>query len=161
MIEHLTLGLSRRFVFWPSLLCALLLGPLHVEARSPQPELAAGFPAVAARFDEEHRQLFTFTLDVPHEFVNLRAVVTADPPRVEAQRVPAANGSAAKPYATQPVRIDGQDLTAAVYDRAALCAGHRVAGPAIVTQMDTTTLVLPGHAADVDTFGNLLIRPET
>jgi len=26
--------------------------------------------------------------------------------------------------------------------------------------MDTTTLVLPAHVAEVDAFGNLLIRPE-
>ena len=43
MNQHLLSGLPRRFVFWPSLLCALLLlGPLHAGARSPQPELAAG-----------------------------------------------------------------------------------------------------------------------
>ena len=37
-------------------------------------ELVDGYAAVAARFDAQHRQLFTFTLDdVPHEFVNLRA----------------------------------------------------------------------------------------
>ena len=134
-----------------------LLLPIAVR----EAELTAGFQGIAARFDEEHRQLFTFTLEVPHEFVNLRAIVTADPPRVEAQRVPPAHGTVATPYASQPVRIDGQDLVAAVFDRASLRAGHRVPGPAIVTQMDTTTLVLPGHAADVDAYGNLLIRPET
>jgi phosphatidylserine/phosphatidylglycerophosphate/cardiolipin synthase-like enzyme len=43
MNQHLTSGLPRLFVFWPSLLCALLLlGPQHAQARSPQPELAAG-----------------------------------------------------------------------------------------------------------------------
>ncbi len=42
----------------------------------------------------------------------------------------------------------------------ALRAGHRVPGPAIVTQMDTTTLILPGHAGEVDAYGNILIRPE-
>ena len=43
MNQHLLSGLPRRFVFWPSLLCALLLlSPLRAQARSPQPELAAG-----------------------------------------------------------------------------------------------------------------------
>jgi len=40
-----------------------------------------------------------------------------------------------------------------------LRAGDRIAGPAIVTEMDSTTLVLPGHAGEVDSVGNLLIRP--
>ena len=34
-----------------------------------------------------------------------------------------------------------------------------IAGPAIVTEMDSTTLVLPGHAATVHPSGSLLIRP--
>ena len=35
---------------------------------------ADGLAGVAARFDEEHRRLFTFNMDSPHELVNLRAV---------------------------------------------------------------------------------------
>ena len=46
-----------------------------------------------------------------------------------------------------------------VYDRAKLRAGDVVPGPAIVTEMDSTTLVLPGHAATVHRSGCLLIRP--
>ena len=44
-------------------------------------------------------------------------------------------------------------------DRALLRAGNVVEGPAIVTEMDSTTLVLPGHAATVHPSGSLLIRP--
>ena len=46
-----------------------------------------------------------------------------------------------------------------MYDRAKLLAGNVVTGPAIVTEMDSTTLVLPGHAATVHPSGSLLIRP--
>jgi N-methylhydantoinase A len=35
-----------------------------------------------------------------------------------------------------------------------------VAGPAVITEMDSTTLVHNGHIASVDVFGNLLITPE-
>ena len=38
-------------------------------------------------------------------------------------------------------------------------AGDVIIGPAIVTEMDSTTLVLPGHAATVHASGSLLIRP--
>jgi N-methylhydantoinase A len=34
-----------------------------------------------------------------------------------------------------------------------------ISGPAIVTEMDSTTLVLPGHAATVHPSGSLLINP--
>ena len=48
---------------------------------------------------------------------------------------------------------------AVIYDRGKLGAGTVVPGPAIVVEMDSTTLVLPGHAATVDSVGNLLINP--
>jgi N-methylhydantoinase A len=44
-----------------------------------------------------------------------------------------------------------------VYDRYRLRAGNRVPGPAIVEQVDSTTVVEPGFAATVDRFGNLLV----
>jgi N-methylhydantoinase A len=44
-----------------------------------------------------------------------------------------------------------------VYDRGGLAPGHRFAGPALVTQDDSTTLVLPGQRVSVDACGNLVI----
>ena len=55
--------------------------------------------------------------------------------------------------------IDGAAATAALYRRADLLAGHRLAGPAIVAQDDTTTVIPPGFAAEVDRFGNLHLIP--
>ena len=43
------------------------------------------------------------------------------------------------------------------YERAALKAGNRLVGPAIVTQYDSTTVIPPGLAARVDRFGNIVI----
>jgi len=120
-----------------------------------------GFRALARRFDALHEQLFTFTLDAEHEFVNLRAVIEGRPPYVPANRVEAGGTDpAAALLGEQRVRIDGAVQVAKLYARAGLRAGHRVRGPAIVTQMDTTTLILPGHVGEVDAFGNILIRPE-
>jgi N-methylhydantoinase A len=44
-----------------------------------------------------------------------------------------------------------------VYDRALLLAGHRFAGPAIVEQYDSTTVICPGQVATVDHHGNLVV----
>ncbi len=44
------------------------------------------------------------------------------------------------------------------YDRAALKAGNRLDGPAIVNQYDTTTVVPPGVSAHIDRFGNIIIE---
>jgi N-methylhydantoinase A len=49
---------------------------------------------------------------------------------------------------------------AIVYDRAKLAAGNRIPGPAIVMEMDSTTVILPKHHGRVDEHGNILIYPD-
>jgi N-methylhydantoinase A len=123
-------------------------------------ELADCLALAGQRFDALHEQLFTFALPLEKELVNLRAVVEGPAPRVEPLALAAGgvDASAAR-YAEQHVTMDGESLIAGVYDRARLAAGNRVEGPAIVTEMDATTVILPGHRGDVDVHGNLLIRP--
>ena len=48
--------------------------------------------------------------------------------------------------------------TTPVYRRERLLAGHRLPGPAIVEQMDSTTVILGGQAARVDDRANLVIQ---
>ncbi|HEX5997311.1 MAG TPA: hydantoinase/oxoprolinase family protein [Jiangellales bacterium] len=119
-----------------------------------------GLAGVGRSFDEEHTRLFTFALDAEHELVNLRATVTGRPPRVSAVRLPE-GGADASPAATGTTQIwvDGEHVKARLYDRAKLAAGNVVPGPAIVTEMDSTTLILPGHHGTVDAVGTILIRP--
>ena len=45
-----------------------------------------------------------------------------------------------------------------VYDRAGLDAGHRIAGPAIVEQMDATTVIPPGMSGRVEPYLNLILE---
>jgi N-methylhydantoinase A len=45
-----------------------------------------------------------------------------------------------------------------VYDRDRLAAGNRFTGPAIVEQMDATTVVLPGMTAFVEPYLNLILE---
>jgi N-methylhydantoinase A len=115
--------------------------------------------ALAARFDAEHERLFSFLLTADHELVNARATVSGPRPSVAGVTLPPTEGPP-EPVDTHPIHVGGASVDAAVYDRAALRAGDVVTGPAIVTEMDSTTLVLPGHAATVHPSGSLLIRPE-
>ena len=45
-----------------------------------------------------------------------------------------------------------------VYERDLLASGNRLAGPALIDQLDATTLILPGQRATVDAYRNLLIE---
>ncbi len=115
---------------------------------------------LTARFDAEHKRLFTFNLTVPQELVNIRVVALGKAANVEAERITRGDGNplAAK-LRDHEVWMDGAARPAVIYDRSKLRAGDIVPGPAIVTEMDSTTLVHIGHTALVDDFGNLLINP--
>ena len=56
--------------------------------------------------------------------------------------------------------VDGelQQVSTRYYDREALRAGNRLAGPAIVNQYDSTTVIPPGVSAHVDRHGNIVIE---
>ena len=99
-------------------------------------------------------------LEAPHELVTLRAIVQGKEAlaRVERLRDGGADPSAAIVETTR-IYHDGQHHEAKIYERTKLLAGNRIVGPAIVTQMDATTLILPGHAGVVDAVGTILIRP--
>ena len=61
----------------------------------------------------------------------------------------------------QKTYMEGKDYTAVVYDRALIKAGNRIAGPAIVMEMDSTSVILPKHHGRVDALGNILIFPDS
>jgi N-methylhydantoinase A len=54
----------------------------------------------------------------------------------------------------------GAFMPTAVYERTRLPLGARLVGPAIVEQLDTTTVIPPGVTARVDEAGNLRLRRE-
>ncbi len=118
-----------------------------------------GIAGVLARFDEEHKRLFTFNMDTPHEIVNLRAVALGRALDLPAAPLPQGNGdpSAAK-IRDHKLWMDGREQDAVIYDRAKLRAGDIIPGPAIVCEMDSTTLIESGCVATVDAVGNILIN---
>jgi len=123
---------------------------------------ADGIDGILARFDDEHRRLFTFNMDTPHEIVNLRAVALGQPPALPAAELPKGDGdlSVAK-IRDHTLWMDGREQAAVIYDRAKLRQGDTIPGPAIITEMDSTTLVESGCVATVDSVGNILINPES
>ncbi|PPR77352.1 MAG: hypothetical protein CFH01_01588, partial [Alphaproteobacteria bacterium MarineAlpha2_Bin1] len=119
-----------------------------------------GLKSVAKEFDKMHEQMYTFALDHDQELVNLRAIQQGKPTKVRAERVGKASGEPKEAIIqTTTVFVDGRDRKAKIYDRSLLKSGHSIPGPAIVTEMDSTTLILPDHVGKVDSFGNILITP--
>ncbi len=120
---------------------------------------AEGIAGILGRFDEEHKRLFTFNMDTPHEIVNLRAVALGRALDLPAAPLEQGNGdpSAAK-LRDHTLWMDGREQAAVIYDRARLKAGDIIPGPAIVCEMDSTTLIESDCVGTVDHVGNILIN---
>lgn len=126
-------------------------------------ELAAeGVSLLTNAFDAEHEQLFTFKLDDGHEILMIRAVSRAKSQAIAEQTV-GDEGASLTDCEIQDTRFyfEGNWHQGKLYDRKKLHTDFVVSGPAIVSEMDSTTVVLPGYSAKVDVVGNLLITPNS
>jgi N-methylhydantoinase A len=118
-----------------------------------------GVDGLLRRFDAEHLRLFTFNMDTPHEIVNLRAVALGQTLNLPAAELPKGDGNpiAAK-MRDHTLWMDGREQAAVIYDRSKLRQGDVIPGPAIVIEMDSTTLIETGCVATVDAVGNIMIE---
>lgn len=119
-----------------------------------------GVELITDQFDAEHEQLFSFKLGDGHEILMIRAVVRARGAELAARKIGSA-GASLKDCIIHGSQFyyGGQWYDAPIYDRSKLHVGLVVPGPSIVSEMDSTTVILPGHEAKVDKVGNLLINP--
>lgn len=121
---------------------------------------ADGIAKLTAAFDAEHRRLFTFNMETEHELVNLRTVALGKEQTIPAREIAKGTGNPSEAkLRDHDMWIDGGPKSGAIYARDRLCAGDKIPGPAIITEMDSTTLVLAGDVAMIDPFGNILITP--
>ena len=119
----------------------------------------AGVAAIVQSFHDSHQQLYAHHHpDKPVEFVSGRVAAIGLTAAPALQRA-ATSGGSATAKETRPVYFDdaGGFVDAAIYDRDALGAGVEFDGPAVVEQVDTTTVIHPGQRGRVDEFGNLMI----
>jgi N-methylhydantoinase A len=129
------------------------------------PALLAGNGAamLADRFNQLHEQFYRFKMEeTTCEIVNLRAVGYGDVPKPKLLE----SDDTGRPDPSHAVTDEhevyfgGGWLPTRIYDRAKLVPGNRIEGPAIVTEFDSTTVVLAGYAAEVDRYLNLIINPQ-
>jgi N-methylhydantoinase A len=113
-------------------------------------------------FDEMHELRYgTSAPQERAEIVSLRSTVAGvmrKPPQAKIARgrsAPRADAFAGK----RPVYVGeaGGFREAPTYRRAALLAGNRIKGPALIEEHASTTVLMPGDACEVDAYGNLVI----
>jgi N-methylhydantoinase A len=130
--------------------------PLSID---PETLKVDGLAGVTARFDAEHLRLFTFNMDSAHELVNLRAVAMGPALELPSPPLEQGDGNPIRAKVRDHELWTGTEMQAAViYDRAKLRAGDVIPGPAVVTEMDSTTLIEADCVGTVDHAGNILIN---
>ena len=135
-------------------------------------ELRAALPGEPLTLENRQAAIDAFhhqhTLDYSHAFeatpvevITLRVIASAATEPLSWPQLEMADGAgpeAALLYARPTTFDDGGSIETPRYDRGKLKAGLTIAGPAIVVQQDSTTLIPPGRDGIVSDHGNLHIR---
>lgn len=133
---------------------------VEITVEVAEKEVTAGSVArLIEAFHDLHERLYTFAdRDAPVEIVNLRIAATGVMDKVDLPAIDTVpEGTPAEPHANRRVHLGGAFATVPVHRREDLRAGHVIAGPAIVDQLDTTTVLLPGQTALTDAYGSLIV----
>jgi N-methylhydantoinase A len=111
--------------------------------------------SIAEAFHLEHERIYGFRdTDTDVELGTVRLAVVGVTGNISQLEIAAGSGTPAC-KGERPIFRSGKWVSAGVYDRRTLGAGDQIAGPAIIEQDDTTTVLLPGWSARADALGNL------
>jgi N-methylhydantoinase A len=124
---------------------------------------AESLTAVRARFDERHAQIHGHAAhERPVELVSYRLRVRVRVPKYkpEPEAPPASpRGIETAIKGRRRIHLTQRDSVHAIlYERDQLEIGATVAGPAIIEQFDSTTVIPPSWSGSVDEFRNLILR---
>jgi N-methylhydantoinase A len=121
-----------------------------------------GLAEIKRRFNAIYHDIFGYCdEDEPIEAVNWRLTAYCPPPPLTLERYRRQDGAIGEAVkGERPVYFPetGGFIDCPVYDRYELFQGAVMEGPAIVEERESTTIVLPGDAAHVDEYCNLVIE---
>jgi N-methylhydantoinase A len=136
----------------------------EVDVEVPTGILSPGSLApITSSFETAYRLLYSRTpMGVPLEALNWRAVISGPPPDLtitSGLETGAATAPTAKKHRAAYFPEAGGYVETPVYDRYRLDPGARLAGPAIVEERESTTVIGPGALISVDAHRNLVAEP--
>jgi len=115
--------------------------------------------SIRAAFEQAYEAAFGRVLGgIPIRVMNLRYARIGQRPKFDLKVLAPEGQGSTTPLGVQKVYHQGRLHDAARYARLDLPVGAKVQGPAILEQADTTVWLEPGFGAEVDGFGNLLVR---
>ena len=113
--------------------------------------------ALRLAFERRHRQLYGYATGESVECVNLRVTARVESD-VTAMPVARASAPAAPIGQRRAFFHDAGEVIIPRYERGALAVGQAVAGPAVIEDEWSTTVVYPGQVGVADSLGNLAIE---
>jgi N-methylhydantoinase A len=110
-------------------------------------------------FHRSHQREYNYRRDdAPVSLFRLNLKAVGVVPKAELA-IHEATGVTPLPVSRRPVWFEADaSIETPVYERTDLPAGLRLAGPAVVEQVDSTVLIPPGTTAEVDQYLNIIIR---
>ena len=138
----------------------------ELRAEIPEGRLGVGdVGRIVESFYAQHRLDYGYAFDDTEvELITVRVIGTDKIEPLRLRRLERANGASyesALLYSRRTTFDDGTTADTPRYDRGQLKAGHRVAGPAVLIQHNSTVLVPPSYAAEVSEYGSLHVRRTT
>ncbi len=117
----------------------------------------AAFARALEGLHRQHEELYGYALrDKVAELTEVRVIARGEEQTDARLRAPATGSG--EPHAHRAVYFDdAEPLETPVYRRAALAAGATIAGPAIIDEMDSTTLVPPQSTVEIGADGSLIV----
>lgn len=117
--------------------------------------------AVYERFQLAYGSLYGYTMNLAADVVSARIKAIGEIPKPSIRPLQRAQG---EPLLKSRRRVtdmlDGKAAEYSVFERSALLAGHRIAGPAIIEEATAVTPIRVGQTCSVDPYGNLVIARE-
>jgi N-methylhydantoinase A len=109
-------------------------------------------------FHNEHLMLYGYNRKQDAvEVVNIRLTALGKLPKVELLKETNITRSGVKPIGERDVYMRDCFVKTQIYDRALLTPGTVIHGPAIIEQLDSTTVIFPDQISRVDDYGNIII----
>ena len=101
-----------------------------------------------------------FGFNIPREVIEVitvKATTVSLTEKPEFSTIGKSDGATAEPTSCRQVTFDDGRHDTPIYDRGTLRDGHKIAGPAIIEEAASVTVLRPGQNLRVDAYGNLLI----
>jgi 5-oxoprolinase (ATP-hydrolysing) len=120
----------------------------------------SNFDQMVESFEERHRNLFGFLPSGELEIANIRVEVSGSRTKIEEQK-PNSDLSSPATIGQSEVYFNHQFVSTPIYSRDSLPEGFELAGPAMITDLNSTIVVEPGFTAEVNGLGHIVINQLT